>query len=117
MRSDPLANEAPFSDALHLRARPVAGGTQLSWRKPFSSRTRIVYEIFRVQGSDGCEPAGGGVKQCLLNMDLAGTTRGTSVVEHDTGGGWQYRVAVAASYRRGDTTGDLMLVSPAVGGR
>jgi hypothetical protein len=117
MRSDPLANEAPLSDALRVRAQAVPGGTRLTWRKPFSSRTRVVYEVFRVQGSDGCTSPGGGVPQCLLEMDLAGTTRSTSAVERDPGGNWQYRVAAAASYRRSDPTGDLMLVSPAVTAR
>jgi hypothetical protein len=117
LRSDPLANDAPLSDALHVQATPVTGGTHLTWRKPFSGRTRVVYEIFRSKGSDGCDVPDGGVPQCLLTMDLAGTTRTTSATERDAGSGWQYRVAVAASYRRGDTTGDLMLVSPAVAGR
>ena len=114
-RDNGNVNEAPLTDAFHLRAAKVGRTVRLTWDKPSSGRTVPVFEIYRDSTGDGCERPDRGSVECLLDQEITyiGPVRGTSFVDSKPGSGpIAYRVGMLASYND-ILGGDLMLLSQA----
>jgi hypothetical protein len=103
-------------DAIGLQAATDDGGVRLSWQPP--SESSVFYQVLR---RDTAAPGEGVVcagtprsasDDCELLMNVATTTKASSVVDHPGPGTWEYRVGVAANWLNDPTLGDVYVVSP-----
>lgn len=116
-RDNEHVNEAPLSEAFHLRADKIGKAVHLTWDKPSSGKTVPVFQIYRDSTGDGCEAPKSGSTECLLDQEITylGPVTGTSFVDPHPGAGPQaYRVGMLAFYKRDVLGGDLMLLSRAI---
>jgi hypothetical protein len=109
-------NFIPVSN-VGLSADASAGSVRLDWQ-PRPTRSAVFYRVMRTKdphGGIGCagktRPASA---DCELFMQVPGTTKGTSFVDHPGPGHWQYRIAVSANWLNDPTLGDAYETSPPV---
>lgn len=116
-RDGNVVQEAPLTNALHLKARRNADGTvTVTWRPLKLGSTKLSYLVYlSTTGSDnGCTPPASGANECMLNtMQRLAVTDRTTILDRPpflSEARW-YRIGVLATYQRDSIGGDLMLVS------
>jgi hypothetical protein len=128
--------DVPVDPSFDVSVTEAPDGQQITWRPPRSAAARVFYRVFRAptpqlawlggnggagdptlpKGIEGirCLPPTGGAKDCRLEMELIGTTTGTSWVDPDhplPAGRWTYRVGLSANWLNDLNGGDVMLLS------
>lgn len=98
----------------------------LTWHPPAESHSAVFYRVYRVPTStqapvggltreiDGiaCVPKTSGASSCRVLMQLLPPTRATRFVDTlPYGGGWSYRIGLAANWVDDPTRGDILLLS------
>jgi hypothetical protein len=110
-RDNHAVNEAPLSDAFHLRAQVVGKKVRLAWDAPKHNSTTPLYQVYYSGAGDGCVKPERGANECELKMDRFAPVSTTSTrVSHHRHAIW-YRVGMVASYKLSSGGGDLMLLS------
>ena len=113
-RDNNVVNEAPLSDAFHLKARVVGGNVLLSWRVPPHGSTTPLFRVYYSGTDNGCAKPAQGAVQCQLSMDsLDPVATRFRNVPHRVKPYW-YRVGMVANYELSSGNGDLMLLSSPV---
>ena len=114
VRDNNAVNEAPLSDAFHLKAKVVGKTVRLSWDAPKHDSTTPLYKIYYSDRDQGCEKPSAGANECQLNMDRFDAVATThTTVPHRNHPYW-YRVGMVANYKLSSGSGDLMLLSSPV---
>jgi len=114
-RLAPRNTEAPVSAALTPRITRSGATVRLSWRPTErAGATKVSYAVIRTRGNDGCRLPPKGAKECILSAPILTSTPNITVTDRPGHGSFWYRVAAVADYRADPSSGDIMLVGPAV---
>jgi hypothetical protein len=108
----------PISPALDVRATQTASGVRLSWSRPDTGGSDVLYAVYRVPAAqgDGCaEPAASSLPQmCSLAMPVVARVDATSVDDSPPAGRYVYRVGVLAGWSKQPADAALVLLGPPV---
>lgn len=114
VRDNHAVNEAPLSDAFHLRAHVAGKQVRFSWSEPDHASTTPLFKIFYSDKDNGCEKPSRGANECQLDMDRFDAVPGTTYTAPHRNHPYWYRVGMVANYKLSSGSGDLMLLSSPV---
>ena len=106
----------PVDERIDVDVVAEGAARTLTWSHPAVGASKVFYRVYRTP-ADGVEMKcldHGGASECLLEMDLLGTTRERRWRDGAPPPGVRYRVGVAANSRNDATAGDVVALSPTV---
>ncbi|MDX6472159.1 MAG: hypothetical protein QOK22_975 [Gaiellaceae bacterium] len=106
----------PVDTSIDLHAQVQAGSVRLTWPKLSPLGGRYFYRVLRSKTGTppDCSQFSATAANCIVNMDVVGTTRLAALDDKPGPGRWTYRVAPAANWLDDVTLGDAYLLSPPV---